>query len=144
MHASWLSALSSLWNVIIGYAMQAGMSIASGSKQVPGQLVGAGCRARHPPQPLLRAVAASLVNLGSNNTSGQDQGGSREAGSQRCSCCWWQGSWGCHAGMMPTAAAMVHARADGNAFNQELLGATGAVDAVVKPATLLWCWAAAC
>ena len=46
--------------------------------------------------------------------------------------------------MMPTAAALVQARADGSAVNEELLGATGAVDAVVRPDTLLRCWAAAC
>ena len=98
---------------------------------MPDQLLGAGCRARHPSQPLLRAVAASLVNLVSGNTSGQDQ--VREHGGLQpaVQLLLLAGELGLSRGMTPTAAALVRALADGNAVNQELLGAAGAVVAVL-------------
>ena len=104
---------------------------ACGRKQVPDQFLGAGCRARHPSQPLLRAVAACLVNLVSGNTSGQDQVREQEGLQPAVQLLLLAGELGLSRGMTPTAAALVRALADGNAVNQELLGAAGAVVAVL-------------
>lgn len=118
---------------------------------MPDQHVRSCCRARHPSQPLLRAVAASLVNLISGSTSGQDQ--VREQGGMQpaVQLLLLAGELGLSRGMTPTAAALVRALADGNGVNQELLGAAGAVVAVLDQLqvacsgiawalSLLMCW----
>ena len=120
-----------LQGLLFGWAMQTGISSACGSKQTPDRLLSAGCRARHPSQRLLRAVAACLVNLVSGNTSGQDQVREQEGLQPAVQLLLLAGELGLSRGMMPTAAALVRALADGNAVNQELLGAAGAVVAVL-------------